>query len=61
VRRLGRRERVGDWSGQLVRGTWFPAFVVGVVLVAASGWLQHQAPAARTLAEAWRALHAARR
>ena len=58
VRRLGRRETLGDWSGRLVRGTWLPALLIGLALVAVAGWLHHQAPHARTLAEAVRALRA---
>lgn len=56
VRRLGRRETVGDWSGRLLRNTWLPATVAALVLVTAAGWLQHEVPAARTLGEAVRAL-----
>lgn len=56
VRRLRGRETVGDWSGRLLRGTWFPALVIGLVLLSAAGWLQHQAPGAHTLAEAIRQL-----
>jgi hypothetical protein len=61
VRRLGRRDHIGDWSGQLVRNTWLPALVAGAVLVSAAAWLQHQVPGARTLPEAWRGLHAQKR
>lgn len=58
VRRLGRRETLGDWSGRLVRGTWLPALLVGLALVSAAGWLQKKAPEARTVAEAVRVLRA---
>lgn len=57
VRRLGRRERIGDWTGQLVRRTWLPALAIAFVLVAAAGWMQHKVPQARTLAQAWLATH----
>lgn len=58
VRRLGRVEKVGDWSGKLVRSTWLPALVIALVLVSAAGWLQHKAPEARTLVQAVKLLGA---
>ena len=56
VRRLGRRETVGDWSGTLLRNTWLPALAIALVMVTLAGWLQHEAPAARTLGEAVRSV-----
>lgn len=58
VRRLGRRETVGDWSGTLLRNTWLPASAIALLLVCLAGWLQHEAPGASTLGEAVRALRA---
>jgi hypothetical protein len=43
---------VGDWLGAALRATWLPATVTGVVLVGLAGYLQHNAPKARTLVEA---------
>ena len=56
VRRISRKHRVGDWAATLVRNTWIYAAAALVVLVAVAAWLQSQAPAAHTLAQAVRAL-----
>lgn len=56
VRRAARRQRVGDWSGVLVRNTWPHAAVVLVVLVSVAAVLQAKAPQAVTFSQAVRAL-----
>ena len=60
VRRLGRRETIGDWRGRLLRNTWLPALAIALVLVIVAAWLQHRAPEARTLPEAVRSVWGAR-
>lgn len=54
VRRFGRRQLVGDWSGRLLRGTWLPAALLAFALVVVAGWLQRRAPEAVTLVQALR-------
>ena len=56
VRRVSRRETIGDWSSRLVSKTWLPALVNCVVLVGFAAWLQSRAPGSRTFAEALRML-----
>ena len=52
VKRLGRKRRLGEWAGPLVRGTWLPALVAGLVLVSVAGWLQHEVPGATGFSDA---------
>jgi hypothetical protein len=56
VKRLSRRQEVGDWLAALVRHTWLRALVAWVVLVIVAGVLQHQAPEVKTFAAATKAL-----
>ena len=56
VKRLSRRQELGDWFAALVRHTWLHALVTWFVLVAVAGALQHQAPEAKTFAGATKAL-----
>jgi hypothetical protein len=56
VRRMSRRETIGDWSSRLVGNTWLPALVCFVLLVGFAGWLQARAPGSRTFAEALKVL-----
>lgn len=61
VCRLGKRHTLGNWAGALVRRTWVPALVMGSVLVAMGGKMQHDHPEALTLAQAFEARQAMRR
>jgi hypothetical protein len=56
VKRLSRRQEVGNWSAALVRNTWLHALVAWLALVVVAGSLQHQAPEAKTFAGATKAL-----
>ena len=56
VKRLSRRQEVGNWFATVVRHTWLHALVAGLVLVIVAGLLQHQAPGAKTFARATKAL-----
>jgi hypothetical protein len=56
VKRLSRRQEVGNWLAALVRCTWLHALVAWLVLVGAAGWLQRQAPEVHTLAAAAKAI-----
>lgn len=56
VRRMSRREQVGDWASHLVRKTWLPALLSLGLLVGLAAVLQAKAPESRTFAEAVRAL-----
>ena len=56
VKRLTRRQELGDWLSSVVRHTWLHALVAGLLLVAAAALLQHQAPEAKTFAAATKAL-----
>jgi len=58
VWRLRQRQTLGDWSGRLIRRTWWPALVATVLLVAAGFRLQRDHPEAQTLAQAVRAYRA---
>ena len=56
VKRLSRRQEVGNWFAAVVRHTWLHALVAWLVLVIVAGLLQHQAPGAKTFAGATTAL-----
>lgn len=52
---LDRRYTVGNWAGTLIKRTWIPALIVGVVLVAFAAKMQQDHPNAKTLAQAFKA------
>jgi hypothetical protein len=56
VKRLSRKQEVGNWFAALVRQTWLHALVAWFVLVIVAGVLQHQVPEAKTFAAATKAL-----
>ena len=56
VRRISRKEMVGDWSSRLVSRTWLPALINFGVLVGFAAWLQTAAPGSQTFAQALRIL-----
>ena len=56
VRRIARREPVGDWLGTLIRNTWLPALATWIVLVTVAAALQAKAPQATTFRQAVQAL-----
>ena len=56
VKRLSRRQELGDWFAALVRHTWLHALLAWLVLVIVAGVLQHQAPEVKTFAGAAKAL-----
>ncbi|MBC7608629.1 MAG: hypothetical protein H7228_03490 [Polaromonas sp.] len=56
VRRMSRREMIGDWSSRLVSKTRLPALTSFVVLVGSAAWLQARVPGNQTFAEALRIL-----
>jgi len=58
-RRLRRIER-RHWIESAIGRTWLPAAVVLVTLFATGLFLHHCAPEAKSLAEAWRQIHAQR-
>ena len=45
---------LGDWKLRLLQNTWKQALIGILVLVSVAAWLQHQAPQAKTLADAVR-------
>ncbi len=55
VSRLGKRDTLGNWAGALLRRTWLPALVVGLILITTGAKLQHDHPEARTLSQAVKA------
>ena len=56
VRRMSRKETIGDWSSRLIRKTWLSALVSFILLVSVAAFLQASAPGSQTFAEAWRVL-----
>ena len=56
VRRIARREPVGDWLGTLIRNTLLPALATWIVLVTVAAALQAKAPQATTFRQAVQAL-----
>ena len=56
VRRISRKEMVGDWSSRLVSRTWLPALINFGMLVGFAAWLQTAAPGSQTFAQALRIL-----
>jgi hypothetical protein len=56
VKRLSRRQEVGNWFAALVRQTWLHALVAWALLVSAAGLLQQQAPEVNTFAAAIKAI-----
>ena len=56
VKRLSRRQEVGNWLAAVVRHTWLHALVAWLVLVIVAGLLQHQAPEVKTFAAAVKAI-----
>jgi len=47
---------LGGWKMRLLQSTWKQALIGIVALVTVSAWLQHQAPQAKTLADALRTM-----
>jgi hypothetical protein len=58
VRRMSRKEAVGDWLGALIRNTWLHALVALIVLVGVAAALQAKAPQAKTFGAAVKAVMA---
>ncbi len=56
VKRIGRKQELGNWLSMVVRHTWPHALLAGLILVAAAGFLQHQAPEVKTFASAVKAI-----
>ena len=61
VYRMGRRYRLGNWAGTLLRRTWLPALVVGGLLVGSGAKLHHENPEAKTLVQAIKAYRSAQK
>jgi FtsH-binding integral membrane protein len=56
VRRISRKQAVGDWLGALIRNTWLQALAALVVLVSVAAALQAKAPEATTFGAAVKAV-----
>ena len=56
VKRLSRKQTLGDWLGALVRNTWIHALVALIALVSVAAILQVKAPQAATFAAAIKTL-----
>ncbi|MEO7390737.1 MAG: hypothetical protein ABIU58_01100 [Ramlibacter sp.] len=57
VRRLSRKQALGNWLGSLVRNTWLHALATLTVLVGLAAFLQAKAPETTTFAQAVKALY----